>query len=103
MSRRVEVAEQKNEAARFNALRKLVMDAIEEVADCGGKSYEGTFEWTVCYPDYWQDPEAKQGPDCYVLTLHCYLIGPARHYYWRGKTKAEVLDKAEREIKSWLN
>lgn len=87
---------------RFDALRKMVMEAIEEVCEFGGKSYEGTFEWTVCYPDYWQDPEAKAGPELYILTLHCYLLGPARHYDWRGKTKAEVLDKAEREIKTWL-
>ena len=90
-----------NEKARFDALRKMVMDAIAE--DCEwGKSYEGAFEWVVCYPDYWDDPEAKKGPDLYVLKLHCYLLGPARHYEWDGETRTEALDKAEKEIKSWL-
>ncbi len=92
------------EKARFDALRKMVMEAIGEQLeeDPGCKSYEGTFEWTVCYPNYFEDPEATQGPELYVLTLHCYVLGPHRHYDWRGKTKAEALGKAEKEIKSWL-
>lgn len=93
------------EKARFDALRKLVMDAIRKQLeiDCCCKSYEGAFEWTVCYPTYFDDPEAKEAPEFYVLQLHCYVLGPARHYEWRGKTRTEVLDKAEREIKSWLS
>ena len=98
------MADYQNEKVRFDALRKLVMDAIrkELEIDCHCKSYEGAFEWLTCYPNYFDDPEAKEGPNFYVLTLHCYVLGPSRHYEWRGKTRGEVLDKAEKEIKSWL-
>ena len=91
--------------ARFDALRKKVMAAIEEQLACDShcKSYEGTFEWTTCYPNYFDDEKGIAGPNLYVLELHCYVLGPARHYRWTGKTRSEVLDKAEKEIGSWLN
>lgn len=99
------MAELKKDKVRFDALRKLVAEAIrkELEIDFHCKSYEGTFEWTVCYPNYFEDNDGTAEPNYYILTLHCYVLGPARHYEWRGETKAEVLDKAEREIKLWLN
>jgi hypothetical protein len=89
---------------RFDALRQRVMQAIKKELETDGhcKSYEGTFEWTTCYPNYFDDPNGKAAPCFYVLELHCYVLGPARHYRWDGKTRAEVLDKAEEEINSWL-
>lgn len=89
---------------RFIQLRKKVMAAIkrELEQDSCCKSYEGTFEWTVCYPDYFEDESGDAKPNYYVLTLHCYVLGPSRHYEWRGRTKAKVLDDAEQDIESWL-
>lgn len=89
---------------RFDALRKLTMDAIgrELEIDYCGKSYEGIFGWTVCYPSYYDDPEAKAGPEFYALTLHCYVLGPSRHYRITGRTPDEVLEKFEELIKSWV-
>lgn len=88
---------------RFDALRKKVMAAIgEQLADdphC--KSYEGTFEWTTCYPNYFDDEKGVAAPNYYVLELHCYVLGPSRHYRWDGRTRTEVLDKAEKEIEAW--
>ena len=82
---------------RFDALRKLTMDAIgrELEIDYCGKSYEGIFEWTVCYPSYYDDPDAKAG-------LHCYVLGPGRHYEWKGRTLKNALDKAEKDINQWI-
>ena len=95
----------KTDRERFDDLRQLVMKAIarelEEDPYC--KSYEGAFEWTTCYPNYFDDPDGKAAPESYVLTLHCYILGPSRHYDWIGRTRSEVLDKAEKEIMSWLN
>lgn len=93
-----------NSKERFIALRKRVMVAIAECVAEGeyGKSYEGTFEWSKEWPGYFDDETGSRGPDSYTLTLHCYLLGPARHYRWRGKTSEEVLDRAEREINEWL-
>ena len=89
---------------RFNRLRKTVMDAIarELAIDSHCKSYEGAFEWRACYPDYFEDADAESGACYFVLTLHCYVLGSARHYDWHGKTMDEVLDKAEKEIASWI-
>ena len=94
----------KTDKQRFDELRKLVMREIEQCLEYDGhcKSYEGTFEWTTCYPNYFEDPEGTAAPNLYVLELHCYLLGPTRHYRWDGKTREEVLDKAEQEIKSWI-
>ena len=94
----------KAEHERFKALRKKVMDAIrEEFEEDGyGKSYEGTFELIVGYPNYYEDEEATQGPNSYCVRLHCYVLGPARHYDWFGKTFGQALSKAEREIASWI-
>lgn len=95
----------KAEHERFKALRKKVMDAVRwELTqnDGYGKSYEGTFELIVGYPNYYEDEEATQGPDSYCIRLHCYVLGPARHYDWFGKTFGEALTKAEREIGSWI-
>ena len=89
---------------RFQKLRKDVMQAIRQelLIDNHCKSYEGTFEWTACYPNYFDDDTGESGPTYYVLTLHCYVLGPARHYEWAGKTMDEALDKAEAEIYSWI-
>ena len=89
---------------RFHALRKKVMCAIarqlEEDSCC--KSYEGTFELIIGYPNYFEDETAEAGPDSYCVRLHCYVLGPRRHYDWFGKTFAEALSKAESEISGWL-
>lgn len=89
--------------SRFLALRRRVMQAIrralEEDSCC--KSYEGTFELFVGYPDYF-DGEHTDEPDFFKIVLHCYVLGPARHYEWKGKTFKEALDGAEREIDSWI-
>lgn len=89
---------------RFKRLRRAVMKAIERELSYDGhcKSYEGTFEWTVCYPNYFEDETGDNGASFYKLTLHCYVLGPARHYDWTGKTMDEALDKAEAEIDSWI-
>lgn len=88
---------------RFKRLRKLVMKAISEIdLSDGCKSYEGTFEWTVCYPNYFGDETGDSGACFFVLVLHCYVLGPGRHYEWTGKTMDEALKKAEKDICRWI-
>jgi hypothetical protein len=90
--------------SRFLALRRRVMQAIrrELEEDPCYKSYEGTFELLASYPDYF-DGEYTDEPDFFKIVLHCYVLGPARHYEWTGKTFKEALDSAEGEIDSWIN
>lgn len=91
---------------RFLTMRRRVMNAIrielEEDPCC--KSYEGTFEILVSYPDYFERTyENKQDdPNFYIIRLHCYVLGPGRHYEWRGKTFKEALDKCEKDINEWI-
>ena len=93
-----------SEKARLGRLRKRVMAAIEEelkIDNCC-KSYEGTFEILESYPTYFDDSEASMEPDYYRITLHCYVLGPGRHYEWDGRTFGEAIEKAEEEIDYWL-
>lgn len=92
------------EMKRFAALRKMVMDAIRRELEIYSycKNYEGTFEWLFSYPGYFEDREAMRGPDLVILTFHCYVLGPSRHYDWTGETPTDCMDKAEKEIKSWI-
>lgn len=89
---------------RFCNLRKRVAKAIHEElieAPCH-KSYEGTWEITVGYPDYFDDDTATAGPDFYRIVLHCYVLGPGRHYNWDGRTFEQALDACEKAVNSWI-
>lgn len=94
------------EYKRFLALRLRVMQAIrrELERDNSCKSYEGTFEILVRYPDYFdQEYDNKPDqPDFYLIRLHCYVLGPGRHYEWKGRTLKNALDKAEKDINQWI-
>ena len=81
-------------AELFAAIKK----ALEEDDYC--KSDEGCFEITL--PNYFESQYGEpEGP--WAVTLHCYVIGPGRHYTWVGDTLAEAVDKACREIRAWLS
>lgn len=92
------------EQERFADLRQKVAQAIRHYLqdDCGHKSYEGTWEMLISYPSYFDDETATAAPDFYQLTLHCYVLGPHRHYVWSGKNWGEVLDKCEVNIDPWV-
>lgn len=89
---------------RFQKLRKKVMDGIAEALreDNGCKSYEGAFEIIADFPTYFDDENATRGAEGYTIKLHCYVLGPGRHYEWCGKTFAEAITKAEQDIDSWM-
>lgn len=89
--------------SRFLALRRRVMQAIRRALEEGFycKSCEGTFELRVGYPDYF-DGEHTDKPDFFKIVLHCYVLGPSRHYEWTGKSFKEALDSAEKEIETWI-
>lgn len=90
---------------RFSTLRKKIAKEIEfqlKIDDyC--KSYEGTWELLVSYPNYFEDETATAKPDFYRISLHCYVIGPHRHYDWDGKSWDEVLTKCERQVSEWCD
>ena len=88
---------------QIEILRKMVFEAIGRERERGepGKSYEGIFEIHFEYPDQLSDIEADEKP-CYCeIVLHCYLIGPSRHYRWKGRTMEESLKLCKKDIKEW--
>lgn len=92
-----------NAYQEFLKLRQDVMKALEKVdMSLGCKSYEGTFELTVCYPCFFDDGANDNKPEYYQITLHCYRLGPARHYKWGAATLARAVDKAKKDIYKWI-
>lgn len=93
------------EIIRFSLLRARVFSGIRKCFEDGGggKSYEGTFE--IVLPNWYHvnSPRAAEfyGSPPWVLRLHCYAFGPNRHYEWPGKTFAECLELAERDVTNW--
>jgi len=88
----------------FGLLRQRVAKAIEAILAEDGycKSYEGTWELLVSYPDYFDDKTGTAAPDFYRITLHCYVLGPARHYDWDGRSWAEAFEKCKEQVESWI-
>ena len=91
---------------RFYELRKRVFRAIKEEleADCICKSYEGAFEVGCEYPNFFDDDEFEMGdalPNYYFIRLHCYVLGPSRHYDFSGKTFRQALDQLEQALNEW--
>lgn len=80
----------------LDELHKLVKSGIakklEEDGHC--KSYEGAMRLEC--PNHFS-PE-----DGYSLELDCYVLGPNRHYRWKGDTVQECIDKAEADIAAWI-
>jgi len=87
----------------FYHIREATFKAIHEelMEDNFCKSYEGTFELTICWPDYFEDDTATAEPEYYKLTLHCYVLGPARHYDWCGRTLADALKLCKSDLIDW--
>ena len=88
---------------RFLKLRRRVMEAIEKTLkiDPYCKSYEGAMELTLRYPNFFE--QCEEDVPCYCeIRLHCYVLGPARHYIWTGETLDEAVDKAKQDLDVWL-
>lgn len=80
---------------RFLALRSDLFEAIERALkqDSHCKGYEG--QLAIHWPNYFDDG--------YTITLDCCVVGPSRHYAWSGKSFSEALDKADEDIRSWID
>lgn len=88
---------------QLQLLREKVFNAVRYCKERGepGKSYEGTFEVHFEYPS-WCDNDDIKAPPCFCeIRLHCYLIGPSRHYTWTGKNMESALNKCRRDIEKW--
>ena len=88
----------------IQALRQKIFEAIRValLQESGHKSYEGALELTTCYPNYFEASEGRTDIS-YHLQLHCYVLGPSRHYEWFGDTVAHVCEKATADVDQWIN
>lgn len=80
-----------------------MLDNIDMSFGC--KSYEGTIEINMEYPNYFEG--YSDVPNLFTITVHCYVLGDARHTDFKGKTFKEALDKFEHwieveETKKWM-
>ena len=92
--------------ARFEQLRADLFDAIAKALDEDGhcKSYEGSFR--LQFPNYFESlpsPSEMTDSEPWGILLDCYVIGPSRHYEWWGATFADVLQKADTDIRAWMH
>lgn len=90
--------------SQFYKLRKRLAKAIavEVALGYGHKSYEGTWEISYGFPDYFDDPLAESDPIDVTIQLHCYLVGPGRHYKWSGSNFDEAFQKCKADVEKWL-
>ena len=89
--------------ANLYELRLMVNKAItymREVEHEPGKFYEGEWEITFHYPGWDEDSTGTFQPDFCKIKLHCYLIGPSRHYEWKG-TLEEAMTRCKKEVTQW--
>jgi hypothetical protein len=69
--------------------------ALEQDSHC--KSYEGAVE--VRYPDFF---EWREGEGPWTVKVHCYVLGPSRHYDFSGATLDEAVGKAIDAVEAWV-
>ena len=81
---------------RFAHLRQYVHEKVNQLIrfEFGvghHKSYEGAMQ--LYFPSVFDDGSH------YVVELHCYIVGNARHYEFGGNTLTEAVAWAEFEIR----
>ena len=95
--------------------RELVFSGIKRSLELDGhcKSYEGAVEFHVQLPNYFKETHGEDhgfmaamgsdpGPN-YKLTLHCYVLGPARHYDWEDSDVVDVFARATADVQRWIS
>lgn len=90
------------EIHKLQELRELLFDGIEMAIESGvghHKSYEGAIE--ISFPNYF-DERQQTFTSNYALTIHCYVLGPNRHYTFEGNTLEEAINQAMEHVREWV-
>lgn len=90
-----------DEWARFLRLRTDLFNEISAALEVDGhcKDYEGLLMVSYELPGYFYREDRHP---VWGISLDCYVIGPSRHYSWRGPTFADALVLASRDIRRWI-
>jgi len=83
----------REEFEALNRLQAEINRGLEAMKGEPGKSYEGALELHL----------AGKFEEYYTVILHCYLIGPGRHYAWKGKSLEAVLGAAAVTVSKWVD
>ena len=54
------------------------------------------------YPNAFEDETGEAEPSFYLIKLHCYVLGPNRHYEWSGDTWEQALERCLADVEGWL-
>lgn len=82
---------------RFHSLVHRGVEAALRV-DGHCKSYEGRIELLVEVPSYHE----REALTHWTLTLHCYVLGPGRHYTWHATSEDDLFRVATRDVQGWI-
>ena len=87
------------ELTQFFVLRTKIFLGIDLALKQDGhhKSYEGAL--SIQFPNFFQDDD---GTGQVQINLSCYVLGPSRHYEWKGKTLGEACEKANKDVSEWI-
>ena len=90
-----------NSRVEFFKLRKKVNEAIRHAWANGepGKPYDGEWEVTCCYAGAYEG--RVEFREEWKIELHCYLLGPGRHYFWLGRTFEAALKQCKADVEEW--
>ena len=84
----------------FLELRKKLHNALRKASeDYPGKSYEGEMEIAIHFPGIYDESDDV---DAVVIRADFYLIGPTRHYSWKGTSISEAVKRASADIDRWI-
>jgi len=86
--------------ADFRALVTAGIAKMRDEQGEGGKRYEGQIKAEAYLPSI-HNPEIDD-PASASLTLHCYLLGPSRHYKWTAPTLEQALQVAIEDVETWV-
>lgn len=86
--------------AKIDALRQLVFAGIDVALAVDGhhKSYEGALGVEALWPSRFEPDHVES----YAVHLHCYVLGPSRHYDWIGPDPDAVIDEATAAVRQWV-
>ncbi len=86
----------------LNKVRNKLFAAIKKsfLEDSHCKHYEGAI--SIHVPNYFEQNYNNNSDDKWSIDLHCYVVGPSRHYTWPGPTLSCCIDKMDKDIDSWI-
>lgn len=85
---------------RFDKCRERLWKLLSNVDFSDGcKSYEGAITVELGYPHYFDSPENIPAYDYICIHLDCYVLGPCRHYDFKGCTFSDAIARFEK----WLD